>query len=341
MSTGKDLPVRYLGTEGFTASIQGYGCSSLTDFLAPTKAEGAEQTLKHVLEQGVTLLNTASFYGEGVNEEIIGSVIKNFPRERVKISTKWGATSVDGQLRPDSSREACRAACFGSMKRLSVNYIDLFIFRGLGRSLEMPIKETIRYMKELVEEGHVRYIGLSEISPADVRKAHAIHPITALEMEWSLCSRDAEEDLVPVARELGIGFLAYSPLGRGMLTGAYKSASAIPGRVASRYPRFAAENFDKNAKLVQSLEDLAKKKGVTPGQLALAWVTAQGDDVIPIPGTKRISCVDENVAAAFIKLTAEEIKELEDAVPHHEVAGDRYPNMQDLSYKYCTQSLRS
>ncbi|BDA43731.1 probable aldo-keto reductase 2 [Coccomyxa sp. Obi] len=336
MSTGKTLPERSLGTQGFTASIQGYGCMSLTEFRTPVKSDGAEQTLRHVLEQGVTLLNTAAFYGQGLNEEIIGSVIKDFPREKIKISTKWGPKFTGGQLKSDTTREGCREACFGSMKRLGVDYLDLFILRGHGGHGETPLEDSVRYMKELVEEGHVKYIGLSEISPADVRKAHAIHPITALEMEWSLFSRDAEEDLVPVARELGIGFLAYSPLGRGLLTGALKTRADIPVQQTVFNPRVSEENFDKNVKLVQNVEELAKKKGVTPGQLALAWVTAQGDDVIPIPGTKRISCVDENIAAASIKLTAEEIKELEDAVPHHEVAGDRYHDMKNISYKYDT-----
>ncbi|EIE19339.1 aldo/keto reductase [Coccomyxa subellipsoidea C-169] len=335
MSTTKTLPEKSLGTQGFSGSIQGYGCMSLTAFGAPEKAEGAEQTLKHVLEQGVTLLNTATFYGQNLNEEIIGSVIKEFPRERVKITTKWGPTWRDGQLKHDGSREHCRAECFSSLKRLGVDYLDMFIFRG-PPDANTPWEDTIQFMKELVEEGHVKYLGLSEVSPADIRRAHAIHPITALEMEWSLFSRDAEEDLVPTARELGIGFLAYSPLGRGLLTGALKSKEDVPEQARGFNPRMAGEHFDKNAKLVQNVVQLAAKKGVTPGQLALAWVTQQGDDVIPIPGTKRVACVDENVAAVNVKLTAEEMKELEDAVPQHEVAGDRYHDMKHISYKYDT-----
>lgn len=332
------LPERSLGSHGFQGSALGYGCMSLTDFFGPNIADNAEATLKHVLDSGVTVLNTSDLYGPYINEELVGRVIKHFPRKKVKISTKWGPMfKPDGTLFQDFSAPACRAACEGSLKRMGIDYIDLWVLRGPCRG-EGVLEEAITAMKAMVEEGKVRTIGLSEVSPADVCKAHAIHPISALEMEWSLFTRDAEEELVPTARELGIGFLAYSPLGRGMLTGQLRDLQGIPDSDwrKSHNPRFQGEAFTKNLQLADNVEALAKKKGCTSGQLALAWVMAQGDNVIPIPGTKRASCVTENLGALDVHLTPEEMRELEDAVPHGEVMGDRYPNIKHTSFHYGT-----
>ncbi|CAL5221861.1 g4122 [Coccomyxa viridis] len=320
------LPERRLGTEGFSGTAEGYGAMSLTEFAAPVIAPNAEATLRHVLESGVTVINTAAFYGQGKNEEVIGRVIKDFRRDKIKITSKWGAKFTPQGLSKDLRMEACREQCEGSLKRMGVDHLDMFIFRGPPKDeYGTTIEQCVENMKVLVKEGKVKHIGLSECSPADVRRANAVHPVAALEMEWSLFSRDAEAELVPTARELGIGFLAYSPLGRGFLTGAIKKFEDIPEMQKSHNPRMSEQNFHKNMALVKAVEDRAAQKGCTPGQLALAWVLARGDDVIPIPGTKRPNCFDENLAALKVKLTPEECTELENAVPHHEVAGGRYP----------------
>ncbi|CAL5221860.1 g4121 [Coccomyxa viridis] len=319
------LPERTLGT-GFSGTAEGYGAMSLTDFMKPEIAPNAEATLRHVLESGVTVINTAGFYGHGTCEEVIGRVIKDFPRDKVKIASKWGPLWTAEGLSADMSMASCREQCEASLKRLGVDYLDLYIFRGPFKDKHgTTVEQCVENMKVLVKEGKVKHIGLSECPPADVRRAHAVHPIAVLEMEWSLFSRDAEAELVPTARELGIGFLAYSPLGRGFLTGAIKKFEDIPEQQRIFNPRMSKENFHKNIALVKAVEDLAAQKGCTPGQLALAWVLARGDDVIPIPGTKRPNCFDENLAALKVELTPEECTELENAVPQHEVAGGRYP----------------
>eukprot|EP00884_Botryococcus_braunii_P001417 jgi/Botrbrau1/11276/Bobra.0038s0044.3 len=281
-------------------------------------------------------MDGACRYGPYTNEELIGRAVKGIPRGKFVIATKWGPMLKDGKFVLDLSPAACRAACEGSLKRLGVDYIDLWILRGHGRDPNTPLEDTILAMKKLVEEGKVKYLGLSEISPADVKRAHAVHPITAIEMEWSLFTRDCEDDLVPVARELGIGFLAYSPLGRGMLTGRITSSADFEDGDFRKHgaPRFSDENLGKNLELVKKLGEIAKKKGVTAGQLALAWVQQRGDDVIPIPGTRRIKYLEENVAAVHVTLTPEDLEALEAAIPHGAVAGDRYANLKHVSYKY-------
>lgn len=237
-------------------------------------------------------------------------------------------------MRNDFSPANCRACAEGALKRLQVPAIDLFTLRGPVNESQFPIEDTFAELKKLVAEGKVRYVGVSEISAAQVRRAHAAQPITAMELEWSLFNRDSEVDLVPTCRELGIGFMAYSPLGRGILTGRVKDTSgydATDFRV-HHAPQFAPGNLSKNLQLVANLERLAERKGCTPGQLALAWLLHQGQDVFPIPGTKRIPYLEENVAAVSIQLTADEIREIEAAVPASQVAGDRYSDMKHTSY---------
>lgn len=290
--------------------------------------------IRKALSSGVTLLNTADLYGPYDNHVLIGKAIKDIPRDQVVIASKWGVMKDEqGKYTQDNSAAYARKSLEGSLKRLGVDYIDLYVMRSWDH--KTPIEEAIKGMAELVKEGLIKGIGLSEISAADIRKAHAVHPITAVEMEWSLFSRDAEEDLVPTCRELGISFLAYSPLGRGMLTGAFKMEDLSPTdfrRVAS--PRFTKEALEQNEKLVEKIKLLADKKGCKPGQLALAWVHQQGDDVFPIPGTKSIKYLEENIAAFNVKLSKQEMTELEEAVPHSAVAGDRYQGMSHISYKY-------
>ncbi|KAK9803294.1 hypothetical protein WJX72_008926 [[Myrmecia] bisecta] len=290
--------------------------------------------INRALDLGVTLLDTADIYGPFTNEEQVGRAIKG-KRDQYTIATKFGhVVTKAGEVLVDGSRKHVREAVEGSLKRLGIDTIDLYYLHRVDP--KTPITETVAEMKALVEEGKVRYLGLSEVSPEDLRKAHAVHPITAVQLEWSLWTRDVEKDLVPVCRELGIGIVAYSPLGKGFLAGKYQSPNDLhEGDRRKEAPRFAKEAFDQNLKLVANVKELAAKKGVTPGQLALAWVHHQGDDVFPLPGTKRLKYLEENIAAFHIKLSPDELQALEDAVPEHEVIGKRYNETQlKRSYQY-------
>lgn len=333
------LPIRPLGKQGLHASAQGLGCMSLSKGMYHDASNlGPEEdriaVIHKALSSGVTLLNTADLYGPYENHVLIGKAIKDIPRDKVIIASKWGPMRDDkGNFSQDNSAAYCRKSLEASLKRLGVDYIDLYILRSWDH--KVPIEESVKAMSELVKEGLIKGIGLSEISVEDIKKAHAVHPITAIEMEWSLFTRDAEKDLVPTCRELGIAFLAYSPLGRGMLTGTFALDSLSPidfRRHAS--PRFSKEAMQQNEKLVEKLKELAKKKGCKPGQLALSWVQHQGDDVFPIPGTKNVKYLQENIAAFHVKLSKEEMSELEAAVPQDAVAGERYAAMSHLSYHY-------
>lgn len=332
------LPVGPLGSQGLQTSRIGFGCMSLTKGFygqtnIPTEEE-ATALLQRAVELGVTLFNTSDLYGPYINEELVGRALDSTKGSSVTIATKWGPMFKEGGLRADFSPANCRTCAEGALKRLQVPAIDLFTLRGPVNESTFPIEDTFAELKKLVEEGKVRYVGVSEVSADQVRRAHAIQPISAIELEWSLFSRDCEADLVPTCRELGIGFMAYSPLGRGLLTGRVKDTAgydASDWRVGHS-PRFAAKNMAKNLQLVANLERLAATKGCTPGQLALAWLLHQGEDVFPIPGTKRVAFMEENVGAAAIKLMAEEIAEIESAVPASEVAGDRYEDMKHGTY---------
>ena len=283
-------------------------------------------TILRALDLGINFLDTADAYGIGDNEELIGKTIRG-RRDEVFLATKFANVrkkddpthwSISGKP------EYVHAACDASLKRLGVDHIDLYYQHRVDP--QTPIEETIGAMAELVEAGKVRYLGLSEASPATIRRAHKVHPITALQTEYSLWERHVEKEIIPTVRELGIGFVAYSPLGRGFLTGTITKISDLGEKDAraQRYPRFEGDNFGKNQVLVERVRDIAENRGVTPGQMALAWVLSKGEDVVPIPGTKRRKYLEENAAAAEIKLTPGEIAELEAAVPQNEIAGDRY-----------------
>ncbi len=315
-----------LGSQGAVVSRMGLGCMGMSEFYGDRNDEESAATLLRALDLGVTFLDTADTYGIGDNEELVGKTIRG-RRDEVFLATKFA--NIRKKDDPtywvvSGKPEYVKSACDASLKRLGVDYIDLYYQHRVDQ--ETPIEETVGAMAELVQAGKVKYLGLSEASPATIRRAHKVHPITALQTEYSLWERHVEDEILPTVRELGIGFVAYSPLGRGFLTGAITSKGDLPSNDsrASRYPRFAGENFDHNQKLVDRVRAIAERKGVKPGQLALAWVMAQGDDIVPIPGTKRRKYLEENAAAVDIQLSADEVAELEAAMPQHAIAGDRY-----------------
>lgn len=320
------MDVVKLGSQGAVVSRMGLGCMGMSEFYGERNDVESRATLLRALDLGVTFFDTADMYGIGDNEELVGKTIAG-RRDEVFLATKFAnvrkkedPTFVQVSGRPEYVRSACEA----SLRRLGVEHIDLYYQHRVDP--QTPIEETVGAMAELVTAGKVKYLGLSEASPATIRRAHAVHPITALQTEYSLWERHVEEEILPVVRELGIGFVPYSPLGRGFLTGAITSKSELGEKDfrTARYPRFAGENFDRNQVLVERVKAIAARRGVTAGQMALAWVMAKGEDLVPIPGTKRRKYLEENAAAAAIRLTAEEIAELEAAVPVEEIVGDRY-----------------
>ncbi|KAK9809237.1 hypothetical protein WJX72_011892 [[Myrmecia] bisecta] len=320
--TAMTLPVRPLGSQGLKASAQGLGCMGMSAFYSDADHKATDEesisVIHKALELGVTMLDTAEIYGPHTNETLVGKAIAG-NRKAYVVATKFGIT----QNGPDGSPENVRRSVEGSLERLGIDCIDLYYMHRMDP--KTPIETTIKELKELVNEGKVKYLGLSEVSPADLRKAHAVHPISAVQLEWSLWTRDAEAELIPTCRELGIGIVAYSPLGRGFLAAKYSSPDDLDKDDWRRNnPRFAGESFKKNLALVEKVKELAKAKGCTPGQLALAWVHHQGEDVFPIPGTKRIKYLEENVAAFGMKLSKNDIDALEKAVPHDQVVGERY-----------------
>jgi len=319
------MKTRTLGRKGPTVSAIGLGCMGMSEFYGIGDDKESTATIHRALELGVTLLDTADMYGPFKNEELVGKAIKD-RRERVFLATKFGIVRnpANPALRGINGKpEYVRTSCDASMKRLGVDVIDLYYLHRVDP--ETPIEETVGAMSELVKKGKVRFIGLSEASAATLRRAHAVHPITALQSEYSLWTRDPEENILEACRDLGIGFVAYSPLGRGFLTGEIKSIEDLaPSDFRRHSPRFQAENFQHNLELVKRVEKIALEKKCTPSQLALAWVTAQGEDIVPIPGTKRRKFLEENVASLNVVLSADDLKRINEVIPRGAASGTRY-----------------
>ena len=325
------METRRLGSRGLEVSAVGLGCMGMSEFYGATDEDEALATIHRALELGVTLVDTADIYGPFTNERLVGRAIAG-RRDAVVLATKFGnVRREDGSwVGIDGRPEYVHSACDASLKRLGVEHIDLYYQHRVDK--KVPIEETVGAMAELVQAGKVRHIGLSEASPETIRRAHAVHPITALQTEYSLWSRDPEERLLPTVRQLGIGFVAYAPIGRGFLSGRFRSPDDVgdEGDFRSRHPRFQGDNFRRNRELVERLEALAAEKGVTPAQLALAWVLHQGDDIVPIPGTKHRTYLQENVAAVEIELSEEDLARIDEAAPRGVTAGDRYADMSNI-----------
>jgi aryl-alcohol dehydrogenase-like predicted oxidoreductase len=325
------MDTRALGTQGLVVSEEGLGCMGMSEFYGTRDEAEAIATIQHALELGVDFLDTADMYGPFTNEQLVGEAIAD-RRDEVILATKFGfvrdpenpqARGVNG--RPDYVARACDA----SLQRLGTDHIDLYYQHRVDP--DVPIEETVGAMAELVDAGKVRFLGLSEAAPETIRRAHAVHPITALQTEYSLWSRDPEDEILAAVRELGIGFVAYSPLGRGFLTGQITSPDDFEADDFRRAnPRFMGDNFARNLELVARVKALAADKDCSPGQLALAWVLAQGDDIVPIPGTKRRSYLEENVAAVEVSLSDSELAAIDEAAPKGAAAGDRYPDMSSV-----------
>jgi len=316
---------RSLGTVGLEVPALGLGCMGMSDFYGGRDETESVATINRALDLGVTFLDTADVYGTGTNEELVGRTIRG-RRHEVVLATKFGnVRAPDGTfLGVDGRPEYVRACCDASLKRLGVEVIDLYYQHRVDKNT--PIEETVGAMAELVAQGKVRFLGLSEASAATLRRACAVHPITALQSEYSLWTRDVEEEILPACRELGVGFVAYSPLGRGFLTGTIRSAADLDaGDVRRRHPRFTADNLRKNLDLVRTVEAVARANGVTPAQVALAWVLSRGMDVVPIPGTKRRRYLEDNIGALGVTLAVADLARLDAAFPAGAAAGSRYP----------------
>jgi aryl-alcohol dehydrogenase-like predicted oxidoreductase len=314
---------RTLGGQGLVVSALGLGCMGMSQSYGPGDDQESVATIHRALDLGMTFLDTADVYGPYTNERLVGRAIAG-RRDEVVLATKFGNQRLDDGRRvvngkPDYVRQACDA----SLERLGVDHIDLYYQHRVDRSV--PVEDTWGAMAELVQAGKVRYLGISEAAPATVRRAHAVHPVSAGQYEWSLFTRDLEDEVLPALRELGIGVVAYSPLGRGFLSGRITSPDDFGEDDFRRnHPRFTGENFARNLELVDRVRELAASKGATPSQLAIAWVLAQGDDVVPIPGTKRRSYLEENLGALDVELTSEDLAAIEEVTPRGSVAGARY-----------------
>ena len=326
------MQVRKLGTQGLEVSALGLGCMGMSEFYGPGDDAESIATIHRAIELGVTFFDTADMYGPFKNERLVGRALAG-KRGRVVVATKFGnQRREDGSWvgingRPEYVHEACES----SLRRLGMDHVDLYYQHRVDRTV--PIEETVGAMAELVAEGKVRYLGLSEASPETIRRAHAVHPISALQTEYSLWARQPEERILPTVRELGIGFVAYSPLGRGFLTGRFHASDDLPADEADfrrRQPRFQGENLAHNLTMLEQIEGIAAEKGITAGQLAIAWVLHQGKDIVPIPGTKHRSYLEENAGAAHVTLTDDDLQRLDAAAPQGYTAGERYSDMSNV-----------
>ncbi|HWF74175.1 MAG TPA: aldo/keto reductase [Solirubrobacteraceae bacterium] len=323
---------RSLGREGLVVSAQGLGCMGMSEFYGSADESEAVATIHRAIDLGVTLFDTADMYGPFTNEQLVGAAIAD-RRDEVILATKFGIVrdpENPGRRGINGRPDYVRSACEGSLRRLAVDHIDLYYQHRVDP--DVPIEETVGAMAELVDEGKVRFLGLSEAAPETVRRAQAVHPISALQSEYSLWTRDVEAEILPTVRELGIGLVAYSPLGRGFLTGRVQSVDSLePGDFRRHNPRFADGNLERNLELLARVQELAAEHDCTPGQLALAWVMHQGEDVVPIPGTKRRSYLEQNVEATEIELSEEDLARIDEAAPIGAAAGDRYPDMSGVN----------
>jgi aryl-alcohol dehydrogenase-like predicted oxidoreductase len=320
---------RTLG-QGLEVSEQGLGCMGMSAFYGATDEDESIATIHRAIELGITFLDTAQLYGQGANEELVGRAVRG-RRDEVEIATKfWGTEQPDGSRRVDGTPEFVRSSIDGSLERLGVDHVDLYYQHRVDT--ETPIEETVGAMAELVAAGKVRHLGLSEASPETIRRAHAVHPISALQSEYSLWSRDPEGAVLATCRELGIGFVAYSPLGRGFLAGRFSSPDELnDGDFRRTNPRFTGDNLERNVRLADRVRELAAAKGATPAQLALAWLLSRGQDIVPIPGTKRRAYLEDNAGAGAVELTAADLAQLDEEFPPGAAAGERYADMSGVN----------
>ena len=326
------MHTRTLGRQGLVVSAMGLGCMGMSEFYGAADESEAIKTIHRALDLGITLLDTADMYGPFTNETLVGRAIKG-RRDRVVIATKFAVErGADGAFLGINGRpEYVRRACDGSLSRLGIDQIDLYYQHRVDT--RVPIEDTVGAMADLVRQGKVRFLGLSEAAPETIRRAHAVHPISALQTEYSLWTRDVEQDgVLDTVRQLGVGFVAYSPLGRGFLTGRFQTFEDLPVNDFRRVnPRFQGENFQKNLDLLRHIEEMARAKGITPSQLALGWVLAQGNDIVPIPGTKRVKYLEENAASADVHLSPADLRSIAEVFPVGVTAGDRYPDMSTVN----------